>query len=194
MVKALRPLLWRVAGTRKPEALPMTTSDMPGPPERPERSRKSAFQPSLKGRALRLLSQREHTRRELERKLARFEDEPGTLARALDELQARGFLDERRAAESLAHRRASAYGAARLRQEMQDKGLDRELISQTLAGLQDSEETRARQVWQRRYDAAPVDAKERARQGRFLLARGFSGDVVRRVLDGKGQGPGAQEV
>lgn len=134
---------------------------------------------------MRLLSQREHTRHELERKLARFEEEPEALAKALDDLQTRGLLDERRAAESLAHRRASQLGAARLRQEMQDKGLDRELITQTLAGLQDSEETRARQVWQRRFDAAPLDAKERARQARFLLARGFSGDVVRRVLDGK---------
>lgn len=172
----------------------MSASDMTDPSDRPEHRRKPAFQPSLKGRALRLLSQREHTRRELERKLARFEEEPGTLAQALDELQARGFLDERRAAESLAHRRASAYGAARLRQEMQDKGLDRELITQTLAGLQDSEEARARQVWQRRFDATPVDAKERARQGRFLLARGFSGDVVRRVLDGKGRGPEAEDA
>ena len=172
----------------------MSASDRPGLSNSPERGRKPAFQPSLKGRALRLLSQREHTRRELERKLARFEEEPGTLAQALDELQARGFLDERRAAESLAHRRASAYGAARLRQEMQDKGLDRELITQTLAGLQDSEEARARQVWQRRFDAIPVDAKGRARQGRFLLARGFSGDVVRRVLDSKGLGCDGEDV
>ena len=45
--------------------------------------------PSLKGRALRLLSQREHSRAELERKLARHEEEPGTLAKALDELAAK---------------------------------------------------------------------------------------------------------
>ena len=47
---------------------------------------KSAFQPSLKGRALRLLGQREHSRRELERKLAPYEQESGALVRALDEL------------------------------------------------------------------------------------------------------------
>jgi regulatory protein len=182
--------------TRKPEAVSVSAADMPEPSEGQGqgRSRKLGFQPSLKGRALRLLSQREHTRRELERKLARFEEEPGALAQALDELQARGLLDERRAAESLAHRRASHLGVARLRQEMQDKGLDRELIAQTLAGLQDSEETRARQVWQRRFDAAPLDAKDRARQARFLLARGFPGDVVRRVLGGKGLDLGGEDV
>ncbi|MCA3237330.1 MAG: recombination regulator RecX [Curvibacter sp.] len=145
---------------------------------------KLAFQPSLKGRALRLLGQREHTRSELERKLRAHEQEPGTLARALDELQAQGYLDERRAAESLVHRRASQLGATRLRQEMQDKGLGRELIEQTLAGLKDSELTRAREVWRRKFDAAPTTPHERAKQTRFLLARGFSAEVVRRVLGG----------
>ena len=143
---------------------------------------KPASQPSLKGRALRLLGQREHSRRELERKLASYEQEPGTLAQALDELQAKGFLDEQRAAESLVHRRAGQYGATRLRQEMQDKGLARDLIEQTLAGLKDSELSRAREVWRRKFDAAPTTPQERARQTRFLLARGFSGEVVRRVL------------
>ena len=43
---------------------------------------KPGFQPSLKGRALRLLSQREHSRAELERKLAPHEEVPGELAKA----------------------------------------------------------------------------------------------------------------
>lgn len=138
---------------------------------------------------MRLLGQREHSRRELERKLASYEQEPGTLAQALDELQAKGFLSEQRAAESLVHRRAAQYGATRLRQEMQDKGLARELIEQTLAGLKDSELSRAREVWRRKFDAAPATPQERARQTRFLLARGFSGEVVRRVL---GSDPGEE--
>lgn len=143
---------------------------------------KPAFQVSLKGRALRLLGQREHTRLELERKLGRYEEAPGTLAQALDELQAKGYLNEQRAAESLVHRRAGQYGAVRLRQEMQDKGLARELIDQTLASVKDTELSRAREVWQRRFDALPQTGSERAKQMRFLLARGFQGDVVRRVL------------
>ncbi len=150
-------------------------------PQKPAGAR-PAFQTSLKGRALRLLGQREHTRLELERKLARYEEEPGTLAQALDELQAKDYLSEQRAAESLVHRRAGQYGAIRLGQEMQDKGLARELITQTLAGLKDTELARAREVWRRRFDAAPQTAPERAKQMRFLLTRGFSGEVVRRVL------------
>ncbi|QKO23963.1 recombination regulator RecX [Rhodoferax sp. BAB1] len=143
-----------------------------------------SFQPTLKGRALRLLSQREHSRRELERKLQPHEEEPGTLALALDELQARGFISEERVAESVLNRRASRLGATRIRQELQDKGLDSELIAQALSGLKDSELARARAVWQRKFETLPQTPQERARQTRFLLARGFSGEVVRRVLGG----------
>jgi len=141
---------------------------------------------SLKGRALRLLSQREHSRSELERKLRPYEEAPGTLALALDELQARGFISAQRVADSVVHRRAGQLGAMRLRQELQDKGLDRALIEQTVAGLQGSELVRAQEVWRRKFASPPVTPQERARQVRFLLARGFASEVVRRVLAGAG--------
>jgi regulatory protein len=139
---------------------------------------------SLKGRALRLLSGREHSRSELERKLAAHEEEPGQLRRVLDDLQAKGFIDHARVAESLIHRRAGKLGAARIRQELQAKGLDAELVAQTVAGLRDTEFHRAREVWRRKFDAAPADAAERGKQARFLAARGFDGEVIRRVLSG----------
>ena len=137
---------------------------------------------SLKGRALRLLSGREHSRSELERKLAAHEDEPGQLRRVLDELQAKGFIDHARVAESLVHRRAGKLGAARIRQELQGKGLEPELVAQAVAGLRATELQRAREVWARKFNAPPVDAAERGKQARFLAARGFEGEVVRRVL------------
>ena len=65
---------------------------------------------SLKGRALRLLSGREHSRSELERKLAPHEEEPGQLRRILDELQAKGFIDHQRVADSVLHRRSAKLG------------------------------------------------------------------------------------
>lgn len=139
-------------------------------------------QPSLKGRALRLLSTREHSRVELERKLARFEEEDGTLAKALDELQAKGFISEARVIESVLHRRAAKMGHARLKQELQGKGLDPEAVGQALARLQGTECERAQEVWRKKFGQAPADAKETARQMRFLAARGFGGDVIRRVV------------
>jgi regulatory protein len=137
---------------------------------------------SLKGRALRLLAGREYSRRELERKLAPREEEPGQLKQALDELQAKGFIDEQRVVDSVVHRRAPRLGAGRIRQELQAKGLDAEAVAAAVSGLQATELERAREVWRKKFGAPPTDAAERAKQARFLLVRGFSPDAVRRVL------------
>ena len=140
------------------------------------------FGRSLKGRALQLLSQREHSRAELERKLAAHETTPGELAQALDELQARDFINEGRAIESVINHRASKLGAARLKQELAAKGLGGEAVAQALAALKDSELERAREVWQKKFGEPAQDPRERAKQARFLLTRGFTADVVSRVL------------
>jgi regulatory protein len=137
---------------------------------------------SLKGRALRLLSGREYSRAELERKLKSFEDVPGSLAQALDDLQAKGFISEQRVIESVLHRRAVKLGVMRIKQELQGKGLDPEAVSEALATLKATEQDRAQAVWCKKFGAPPVDAKEATRQMRFLAARGFGGDVIRRVV------------
>ena len=137
---------------------------------------------SLKGRALRLLSQREHSRAELQRKLAPHVQEGDDLEAVLDELQAKDFINEARVVESTLHRRAGQMGAARIRQELQAKGLNAESVQHAVASLQSSEFERAHALWQRKFGTPPADLRERARQVRFLTGRGFSGDVVRRVL------------
>ena len=140
--------------------------------------------PSLKGRALRLLSGREHSRAELQRKLAAHEQEPGQLARVLDELQVKDFINEQRVVDSVVHRRSGKLGAMRIRQELQSKGLDNDKVQAALGQLKATELARARDVWARKFDALPADAAERGKQARFLAARGFDGNVVRRVLAG----------
>jgi regulatory protein len=140
--------------------------------------------PSLKGRALRLLAQREHSRAELQRKLAPHEEAPGELAKALDELQAKGFIDEQRVIDSLVHRRAARLGASRVRQELQAKGLPAEAVAQAVAELRGSETDRAREVWRKKFGQAPADATERAKQMRFLASRGFDTAVIHRVVQG----------
>ena len=141
-------------------------------------------QPSLKGRALRLLSGREHSRTELERKLQRYEEEPGTLALALDDLQAKGFISEQRVVASVVNRRAAKFGASRIRQELQEKGLAPELVAEAVSGLRTTELARAREVWQKKFGKSPQDAAERAKQMRFLASRGFGGDTIHRVVSG----------
>ena len=140
---------------------------------------------SLKGRALRLLAGREHSRAELERKLAAHEAEPGELARALDELQAKGFINEQRVVESVLYRRASRLGASRVKQELQAKGLPAEAVAQAVAGLQATEVHRAREVWRKKFGEPASDPAGRAKQMRFLASRGFSPEAIRRVVRGE---------
>mgnify|MGYP006167945197 FL=1 len=145
---------------------------------------KPGFQPSLKGRALRLLSQREHSRAELERKLAPHEEVPGELAKALDELQARDFINDGRAVDSLVNRRSAKLGSTRIKQELAAKGLSGEAVTEAMAGLKETECSRATEVWRKKFGHTPQDPQDRAKQMRFLLTRGFNADVVRRVVQG----------
>lgn len=147
---------------------------------------KPDFQPSLKGRALRLLSQREHSRAELERKLAPHEEVPGELAKALDDLQARDFINDGRAVDSVVNRRSGKLGSARIQQELAQKGLSGKAVAEVLEVLKETELARAQAVWRKKFDAPPQDPQERAKQMRFLLTRGFNAEVVRRVVKGEG--------
>lgn len=140
---------------------------------------------SLKGRALKYLAAREHSRVELLRKLAPHAEEPAEVERVLDELEAKGLLSAERFVESLLHRRAARFGTARLRQELQQHKLPSEAVAQAVEALHGTELERACTVWRRRFGDGPAaDAAERARQMRFLTARGFSAEVIRRVVRG----------
>jgi len=139
---------------------------------------------SLKGRALRLLSAREHSRAELERKLVSFEETPGSLAKALDELQAKGFINEQRVLESVLHRRSAKLGTTRIRQELQGKGLAPEAVQQAVEQLRGTEVARTREVWRKKFGTPPADAAERAKQMRFLAGRGFGAEAIRKVVTG----------
>ncbi|MEI7497435.1 MAG: recombination regulator RecX [Betaproteobacteria bacterium] len=142
------------------------------------------MKPSLKGRALRLLSQREHSRKELEQKLKPHEEMPGELAEALDFLAAKDFINEKRVVESVVNRRSSKLGAARVRQELMAKGLPADDIAEAVEAMRGTELERALVVWRKKFGAPPSDASERGKQVRFLVSRGFAAEVVRRVVAG----------
>lgn len=143
---------------------------------------------SVKGRALRHLAQREHSRAELERKLARHvQDQPDAsaqvqIAAALDDLASKGLMNEARVAESVLASQGQRYGVRRLKQTLLLKGLAPALVASTMQQARGSELERAREVWRRRFGSLPVNAAERGRQMRFLAGRGFEGDVIHRVL------------
>jgi regulatory protein len=145
---------------------------------------RAGFGLSLKGRALRLLAAREHSRAELERKLAAHAESPEQLAQVLDDLQAKDFISEARVVESVINRRAARFGAARIKYELQNKGLSASAVADAVKRLKASELERARDIWRRRFDGRAPDAAGRAKQMRFLAGRGFSGDVIGRVVAG----------
>lgn len=140
------------------------------------------FALSLKGRALRYLAAREHSRAELERKLAAHAESPQQLAQVLDELQAKDFISEARVVESVINRRAGRFGAARIRHELQGKGLAPEAVAEAVHGLKASEVERAREVWRKKFGEAATDAAVRGKQMRFLASRGFGAEAIRRVV------------
>lgn len=142
--------------------------------------------PSLEIRALRYLAQREHSRTELRRKLLRYAEDPAEVDALLDRLAAEHWQDDARFAQSLLHRRRQRHGNLRIAQELARYGVDAELVAQSLDALAEDELPRARAVWQRRFGHLPADAAERARQQRFLAARGFTAATIRAVLRGAG--------
>jgi regulatory protein len=138
---------------------------------------------SLKGRALRALAAREHSRTELARKLASFETEPGELAKILDELAAKGFINEQRVADSLVYRRGAKLGTARVVQELKAKGVDAAAVQAAATALKATELDRAREVWRKKFGTLEESA-DRMKQMRFLASRGFAPEVIRRVVGG----------
>ena len=151
-------------------------------------SGKSGFALSLKGRALRLLSGREQSRVELERKLAAHEEVPGQLAAMLDDLEARDFISQIRVVESVINRRQAKLGASRIKGELQRKGLDADKVAEAMDGLKATELNRAREVWRKKFDSktdAGNSPADKAKQMRFLAARGFGADAIRRVVSGR---------
>lgn len=139
---------------------------------------------SPKARALAYLSRREYSRSELSRKLMPFVDDVGELDALLASLEREGWLSDSRFAESLVHRRASRLGAGRIVGELKRHAVGDTLIEQVSAQLRETELARAQSVWRRKYGQLPETPAERARQARFLAARGFSHATIAKILKG----------
>jgi regulatory protein len=139
----------------------------------------------LREHALRLLSRREHSRAELARKLRGFESgvDPAEVETLLDELAARKLLSDERYAEGRAHVLSKKYGASRVAHELRSKGVSAELVEETSRAARETDLARARDIWRRKFRSPGTSREERAKQMRFLQARGFSFDVIRAVMN-----------
>lgn len=166
---------------------------------------KTKQSPSLKARALRLLSLREYSRKGLAAKLeestARYaklalkqdEQESGAPSKSitlqiqevLDDFEARGWLSDERFAEALIRRRSERYGARKIQDELQRAGVATDTAAELIQGLRETEYQRAKDLWLKKFGILGQEQKEWARQYRFLASKGFSSEVVSKVLSGR---------
>lgn len=138
----------------------------------------------LRLQALKLLARRDHSRAELQARLAPRAESADQLTALLDALQAQHLLSDHRYASQRVAARAARYGNARLSQELRAQGVADDDIAAAVAEGGD-ESARCQAVWARKFAALPTSAEERARQMRFLQYRGFSSAAIRSVLRGE---------
>jgi regulatory protein len=134
---------------------------------------------ALKARALRYLARREHSRAELQRKLLPFAESPQLLEGLLSELERRKLLSNHRFAEIRTHILSRKYGAAKIRQDLKSKGVPDEIVASVSA---EGELERAAAVLQKKYRSTAKTREEKAKRVRFLQSRGFSSDVIYRLI------------
>lgn len=139
-------------------------------------------------RAVGLLSRRDHGRVELGRKLSRYlapDESKADIERVLDRLQEQNLLSDARFAAGVVRQRSTRYGDLRLVRDLRERGVGVAEADAAMASVAGTELQRALDTWSRRFDTLPADAAERGRQGRYLQNRGFSMDVIVRVLSGR---------
>ena len=138
--------------------------------------------PSLRERAIRYLARRDHSRAELARKLADH-GSPHEIEEVLDRLTELGLLSDARFADAWVRGKAARFGTARLRHDLARRGVARDTVDAALAAEGAADEfARARQVWSTKFGRAPADARDWARQARFLQSRGFGAELIRKLL------------
>ena len=155
-----------------------------------ERSASSRTSPPsrLLRSAVALLARRDFSRADLRVRLLRAaapDVGEAEVDQVLDTVQARGLLSEDRFVEGFIRTRQARFGPVRLRHELLRRGVDEERVQSALGRLAGDEFAAAQALWLKRFKTAPRDAREWARQARFLGARGFSHEVIRKVLEGR---------
>lgn len=148
--------------------------------QEPRRRRRQPEQTPLQ-RALGLLVRREHSRKELTRKLRARGVEQDAAAAAVERLAGEGWQDDGRFAELLVRSRANTgYGPLHIRAELGTHGLDSEAIATAMAAFDGDWGENARDLVQRRFGAAgPADLPQRRKAADLLARRGFDGDSIR---------------
>ena len=141
---------------------------------------------SLKAQAVRLLARREYARAELESRLAATGAARDEVRDVLDELTAVGLLSDERYARSITNQKAGRASSRNIASSLKAKGVGGDTIASAIAEAGIDDEAALVALWQRRFGRVPVDDREKARQVRFLQARGFSVSAILQLLRREG--------
>lgn len=126
-------------------------------------------------KAMELLVRREHSRRDLKRKLALRGADPAEAEAAVEKLAGLGYQNDDRFAASFARdRAASGYGPVRIRQELAGHGLSRDRVEAALEQCETDWARSARSLVDKRFRPEQLaDPARRRKAVDFLLRRGF---------------------
>lgn len=139
---------------------------------------------TLRARALAYLARREHSEKELARKLSPYIEEGDDLPGLLEDFKQRGWLSEARYTEQIVHARKSRFGSLRVAHELREHGIAEDLIDKAVTEIRDQELENARAIWQKKFGEVPKGREAWAKQARFLQGRGFGFDIIKKVLNG----------
>ena len=137
---------------------------------------------SLRDRAIRLLARREYARRELEQRLVGRGGESSEVGAVLDALAADGLLSDARYARAVVAQKAGSHSRRSITEALKAKGVAREDVAAAVAETELDDEAAMRALWQRRFGCPPADERTKARQVRFLQARGFALSAILKLL------------
>jgi len=139
---------------------------------------------AIRRKALDLLARREHSRRELARKLQVQGFDAQAVDGALAALEAEGLLSDARFAETFVWSRFQrGSGPQKIHAELRERGVDEALIDSHIEALADDWQGLLREVREKRFGRAlPDNVRERSRQMRFLQQRGFTAEQIGRAF------------
>jgi regulatory protein len=151
------------------------------------RAARSKPVPTARAAALRLLARRDYSRSELEYRLRTRGIAASDIARTLDDFERLGYLSDARYAEALVRQRAGHLGSRAIAANLRERGIGADDANDALQSLAERDELAdAQALWSRRFGRPPTDDRDKARQLRFIVARGYSLSIAFKVLKAAG--------
>ncbi len=137
---------------------------------------------TLRAQAIRLLARREYARAELEARLIGGGGDRDEVRSTLDDLGAQGLLSDQRFARAVVGQKAGRFSRRSIAGGLKAKGVAPSDIDDALRDADLDDDAALKSVWERRFGSAPASDKEKARQVRYLQARGFSVSAILKLL------------